>query len=132
MPRPGACSLASMWRWFALAMNCLVVGSLAVLVGSSAANAVLWRKHFESPAARVSWRMDRTKETNGKQWPSLDEDLRAMNLRPPADDALRLVLALRGVDQGGLPNWRRAEQLCRGLGWPRCDRAALERMKAMP
>ncbi len=43
--------------------------------------------------------------------------------------ALDLVVALRGLTTNGNTDWGHAEQLCRGLKWPRCDRPALEEMK---
>jgi len=42
---------------------------------------------------------------------------------------LDLVVALRGLESGGLTDWPRAEELCRALKWPRCDRGALEELK---
>jgi hypothetical protein len=45
---------------------------------------------------------------------------------PPVLD---LVVELRGLGSNGSTDWGRAEQLCRGLKWPRCDRPALEEMK---
>jgi hypothetical protein len=42
---------------------------------------------------------------------------------------LDLVVELRGFGKNGSTDWGRAEQLCRGLKWPRCDRPALEEMK---
>ena len=48
----------------------------------------------------------------------------------PADlGVFDLVVALRGLDSAGSTDWGRAEALCRGLGWPRCDRPALEEVK---
>ena len=43
--------------------------------------------------------------------------------------AFDLVLTLHGLDGAHKTDWRRAEQLCRGLQWPRCDRQALEEMQ---
>jgi hypothetical protein len=46
-----------------------------------------------------------------------------------ARGAFELVVALRGLESGGVTDWVKAETLCRGLGWTRCDRPALEEMK---
>jgi hypothetical protein len=43
-------------------------------------------------------------------------------------DAFDLVVALQGLD-GGDADWSKAEQICRALRWPRCDRPALEEMQ---
>jgi hypothetical protein len=50
-------------------------------------------------------------------------------LAPDSRGAFDLVVALQGLDRGGAADWGRAEQLCRGLRWPRCDRSALEEMQ---
>jgi hypothetical protein len=47
-------------------------------------------------------------------------------LAPDSRGAFDLVVALQGLDRGGEADWGRAEQLCRALQWPRCDRPALE------
>jgi hypothetical protein len=49
----------------------------------------------------------------------------AADSRGPFD----LVVALQGLDRDGQTDWGRAGELCRGLGWPRCDRPALEEMR---
>ena len=43
--------------------------------------------------------------------------------------AFDLIVALQGLDGDGAPDWGRAESICRGLKWPRCDRQALEEMQ---
>jgi hypothetical protein len=45
-------------------------------------------------------------------------------------DVLDLVTAVRGLKNAGNSDWSQAEQLCRALKWPRCDRPALEELKA--
>ena len=45
-------------------------------------------------------------------------------------DVLDLVVAVRGLKSAGNSAWSQAEQLCRALKWPRCDRPALEELKA--
>jgi hypothetical protein len=57
-------------------------------------------------------------------------DLRA-SIAPEQRSAFDLLVALGGLEAGGDGDWTRAEQLCRGLGWPRCDRPALEEMKVI-
>jgi hypothetical protein len=44
-------------------------------------------------------------------------------------DVLDLVVAVRGLTHNGESDWALAEQLCRGLKWPRCDRPALDELK---
>jgi hypothetical protein len=50
-------------------------------------------------------------------------------LQPDEWAVFDLVVALRGLEGGAHTDWGRAEALCRGLRWPRCDRPALEEMK---
>ena len=49
-------------------------------------------------------------------------------IRKMGDQGLADLL-VRGVDNGGNSEWNRAEQICRSLTWPRCERAELERLK---
>lgn len=44
-------------------------------------------------------------------------------------DVLDLVVAVRGLARNGESDWVLAEQLCRGLKWPRCNRPALEELE---
>jgi hypothetical protein len=50
-------------------------------------------------------------------------------LAPDSRAPFDLVVALQGLDRTGDPDWGRADQICRGLRWPRCDRPALEEMQ---
>jgi len=50
-------------------------------------------------------------------------------LAPEQRRVLDLVVAVRGLESAGQTDWDKAEQLCRGLGWPRCDRPALAVLK---
>jgi hypothetical protein len=43
--------------------------------------------------------------------------------------AFDLLVALQSLDGDGAPDWGRAESICRGLKWPRCDHPALEEMQ---
>jgi hypothetical protein len=49
----------------------------------------------------------------------------AADSRAPFD----LVVALQQLDGGKETDWARAEQLCHGMRWPRCERQALEEMQ---
>jgi hypothetical protein len=50
--------------------------------------------------------------------------------RDQARDVFDLVVAVRGLKSAGDSDWGQAERLCRALKWPRCDRPALEELKA--
>jgi hypothetical protein len=50
-------------------------------------------------------------------------------LAPDQRRVLDLVVAVRGLESAGQTDWAKAEQLCRGVDWPRCDRPALEELK---
>jgi hypothetical protein len=57
-------------------------------------------------------------------------DVSAVRGALPADSrgAFDLVVALQGLE-GGDADWGKAEEICRGLRWSRCDRLALEEMQ---
>ncbi|HEY4185262.1 MAG TPA: hypothetical protein VGP07_09345 [Polyangia bacterium] len=75
------------------------------------------------------------REQNVKASPEAWEALRAdadtvrATWNPQQRDVFDLVVAVRGLERGGEPDWSRAEQVCRALKWPRCDRVALEELR---
>jgi hypothetical protein len=61
-------------------------------------------------------------------WNALRADVQAVRATetPERRAVLDLVVAVRGFESGGTPAFRQAEERCRALRWPRCDRSALE------
>jgi hypothetical protein len=61
-------------------------------------------------------------------WSALHADVEAVRAseKPERRAVLELVVAVRGLASGGVPAWSEAEERCRSLRWPRCDRPALE------
>jgi hypothetical protein len=49
--------------------------------------------------------------------------------KPEERDVFDLVVAIRGLENGGRADYAAAERLCAALAWPRCDRAALEALR---
>lgn len=64
-------------------------------------------------------------------WAALrdDIDVARESFPAPQRQVFDLVVAIRGIENGGQPEWSRAEEQCRGLGWARCDRATLEELR---
>jgi len=64
-------------------------------------------------------------------WPGLAADLEAVRstLASPEREVFELVVSVRGLNDAGNSDWNRAEHICRGLSWPRCDRATLAQLK---
>jgi hypothetical protein len=64
-------------------------------------------------------------------WSALRADVEAVRspLPSPEREVFELVVAVRGLDKDGNSDWNRAEQICRALAWPRCDREALAQLK---
>jgi hypothetical protein len=85
-----------------------------------------------TPLARVGFalRQDELDATE-KGWALIRNDIEAIrrSWKPEDRDVLDLVVALRGLKTGGNTEWLEAEELCRALKWPRCDRGALEELK---
>jgi hypothetical protein len=61
-------------------------------------------------------------------WDGLRADIEAVRVGEPPERraVLDMVVAARGLASGGVPVWSQAEERCRALRWPRCDRPALE------
>jgi len=85
-----------------------------------------------TPLARVGLALrDPGLTAEPEAWAHLRSDVAAARSESKPDEleAFDLVVALRGLESGGHPEWSRAETLCRGLGWQRCDRPALEEIE---
>jgi hypothetical protein len=65
-------------------------------------------------------------------WAALAGDVDTVRTRFAGQerDVLDLVIAVRGLKSAGNSEWSQSERLCRALKWPRCDRSALEELKA--
>lgn len=63
----------------------------------------------------------------GVPWGDVD-GIRA-KLAPDSRGVFDLLVALHGSRRGSQTDWAAAERLCRGLGWPKCDRPSLEELK---
>ena len=84
-----------------------------------------------TPLARVGVALrDPGLAATPEAWAHLRADVAAVRAGAKRDDfeTFDLGVALRGLESGGHPEWTRAEALCRGLGWQRCDRPALEEL----
>ena len=84
-------------------------------------------------AARVGWAFAAPEvQASPEDWAALQADLTAVRDAWPAPlrKLFELMVALRGLSSGGRPDWVEAERLCHALKWSRCDREALEVMRA--
>lgn len=84
-----------------------------------------------SPLARVGYALREERvEATPEAWSALRRDVHAVRAawNPEDRGVFELVVALRGLENEGVPEWVEAERLCRELKWPRCDRPALEEL----
>jgi hypothetical protein len=85
-----------------------------------------------TPLARVGWVLQEA-DTHGDAagWAGLREDVETVrsNFGSPERDVFDLVVALRGLTNGGQPDLARGGELCRALQWPRCDEPALQAVR---
>ena len=70
-------------------------------------------------------------QTQPADWAALraDVDYVREKVNAQTNGVFDLVVAVRGLDHGGTPDFGKAEQLCRALKWSTCDRAALEQLR---
>jgi hypothetical protein len=73
---------------------------------------------------------EQSPQASPRAWAALRSDVEAVHLKLKAQerDVFDLLVAVRGLNNSGNAEWGDAEQLCRALKWPRCDRAALEEL----
>ena len=119
-------SFGLVWPHVAAAALGYLLGSLAVpafaaLSGGSSGTSLM----------RVGLALREEPHAPPFAWPGLSGDVEAVRspLVSPQREVFDLVVAVRGLDSGGTSDWSRAEQICRSLAWPRCDRAALSLLK---
>ena len=122
-------------RSFGLVWPYLAAAALGYLLGSLAvpAFAALTGRGSSTPLTRVGFVLREDPHAPSPEWSVLDADLQAVRapLASPQRDVFDLVVAVRGMDNGGSSDWSRAEQICRTLAWPRCDRDALAQLKEL-
>jgi hypothetical protein len=85
-----------------------------------------------TPLARVGFALREEKPAAAPEaWAALRDDVEVVrsSWNAPEPAVFDLIVALRGLGNGGNSEWARAEQICRELKWARCDRAALEQLK---
>jgi hypothetical protein len=85
-----------------------------------------------TPLARVGFALREEQPSgNATDWAALRADVALVRAqsRPPLRDVFDLVVALRGLENAGSADFSKAEQLCRALAWPRCDKPALELLR---
>jgi len=102
-----------------------VVGAEGILPVSVVAGA-------STPLARVGFALREPQVVaKPEAWAHLRSDVEAVRAAANPDErgTFDLVVAVRGLESGGHPEWTKAEALCRGLGWQRCDRPALEELE---
>ena len=113
----------------------MAAAALGYLLGSLALPmlAALGGGSSNTPLARVGFVLREDPHAPSPEWSVLDADLQAVRapLASPQRDVFDLVVAVRGMDNGGNSDWSRAEQICRALAWPRCDRDALAQLKEL-
>lgn len=85
-----------------------------------------------TPLARIGLALrDNGAGASADDWARLAADLDAARAGwQTGEPALfDLLVALRGLRNGGSTDWARAEQSCRAMRWRRCERPALEELK---
>jgi len=108
-------------RWRAL------IGTVIFVAALGAGGLLLFgRGGASTPLARIGLAL----QDDGAS-ASLRADVESVRagLKPEDLGVFDLVVALRGLESAAHTDWGRAEALCRGLRWSRCDRPALDEMK---
>jgi hypothetical protein len=63
-------------------------------------------------------------------WAALRADVAAVRapMKQRERGVFELLVALRGLENAGKPDFAKAAELCRSLAWRRCDQAALDEL----
>jgi hypothetical protein len=84
-----------------------------------------------TPLARIGLALTEPPKLAAEAWAGLRQDVDHVRGKWQGHDRMvfDLVVAVRGLSNGGNPDWHQAEALCASLQWPRCDRPALEALR---
>jgi len=121
-----ALSFDLVWPYVAGAALGYLLGTLAVPLFSALAG-----RGASTARARVGLVLREDPQAPPAAWAALGADVQAVrtSFASREREVFDLVVAVRGMDNGGEADFRRAEQICRALSWPRCDRDALAKLK---
>ncbi len=114
----------------AIYLSAALVGYFAGTQGAFGASKT--RSAAATPRARVGFALrESTPRASPEGWERLRRDVALVHDSLPESDrpVFQLVSALRGLESGGTTDWDKAQRLCEGLAWPKCDRGALEALK---
>lgn len=119
-------SFHSLWPYLAASVLGLLLGTFAVPTLAAFAG-----EQASTPLLRVAVALREDPHAPNSAWPGLSADLEAVRstLVSPEREVFDLIVSVRGLESAGNSDWSRAEQLCRWLSWPRCDRATLAVLK---
>jgi hypothetical protein len=124
----GAGAATKGWRRGALIGTYLVAAVLGYVCGGRGLLSFGPFRQTSTPLARLGYALQ---QGDRPVRPELRGDIEAVRAAWTGQerDVLDLVVAVRGLARNGDSDWAQAEQLCRGLKWPRCDRPALEELR---
>ena len=115
---------------FATYLLAALVGYFAGTQGAFGASKT--RSADATPRARVGFALrESAPKASPEGWERLRRDVALVHDSLPESDraVFELVSALRGLENGGTTDWAKAQRICEGLAWPKCDRSALEELK---
>ncbi|MDQ2645397.1 MAG: hypothetical protein M3020_16380 [Myxococcota bacterium] len=115
---------------FATYLLAALVGYFAGAQGAFGASKT--RSAEATPRARVGFALrESAPKASPEGWERLRRDVALVHDSLPESDraVFELVSALRGLENGGTTDWDKAQRICAGLAWPKCDRGALEELK---
>jgi len=111
----------------------VVAGAAGYFAGTSGAfGSTKVSSAAATPRARVGFALrEQAPKAGPRSWERLRRDVTLVrDSLPPGDrPVFELVVALRGLDNGGTTDWDEAKRVCERLEWPRCDRGSLEELK---
>jgi hypothetical protein len=123
-----ALSFGLVWPYFGAAVLGYLLGSIA-----APALAALGGGGSNTPLSRVGFLLREDPHAPSPAWSAPAADLQAVRspLGSPQREVFDLVVAVRGLDSAGSSDWSRAEQICRTLAWPHCERDELAQLKEL-
>src|SRR6185369_1810154 len=118
-------SLGPVWPYLLAVALGYLLGSIALPLLSLAQGST------STPLARVGFALRENPSASTAAWAVLDADLSVVrsSIAAPQREVFDLVVAVRGLDNGGNSDWVRAQKICESLSWTRRDKDALGQLK---
>lgn len=111
---------------------CILTLTLGYVLGLSGVLSSVENRIKGDPEKRVGMLLQTAApQLSDGEWAAMTSDVKDIrdSFPPEASSVFDLVVELHGLTRRGETDWKRAQSLCEGLKWTRCQKDALEELQ---